>query len=72
VGAAAEIVEVACAFCGEGVDYTDQDPIALGVVERWRPYEERPDSTFYAHRSCFSERLDPEAREVYDEPWDDE
>jgi hypothetical protein len=67
-----EIVEVACAFCARDVEYTDTDPIALGIVDRWRRYEERPDHTFYAHRTCFAERLDPEVRESYDEPWDDE
>lgn len=67
-----EVVAVACAFCGEDVEYTDSDPIALGVVEQWRPYDERPDHTFYAHRACFADRLDPEVRESFDEPWDDE
>jgi hypothetical protein len=65
-------VDVTCAFCGQDVEYTDADPIALGVVERWRPYEERPDATLYAHRACLSTRLYPEIREMFDEPWDDE
>lgn len=64
-------VDVACAFCGEGVDYTDDDPIAIGVVERWRPYDEQPDRTLYAHRACLYERLHPEVRELFDQD-DDE
>lgn len=64
-------VEVACAFCGEGVAYTDTDPIALGIVERWRPYEERPDDTLYAHRVCFVSRLLPEIRELLEDQHDD-
>lgn len=64
--------EVGCAFCGGGVPYDDSNPIALGVVERWRPDDERPDQTFYAHRECFASRLLPEMREVFDEPWDDD
>lgn len=63
----APAVEVACAFCGELVEYTDLDPIALGIIERWRPYEERPDTTFYAHRGCFAARLDPDTREIFEE-----
>ncbi len=31
---------VACAYCGEAVSYTDRDPIGVGVVERWKPYDE--------------------------------
>lgn len=58
-----EDVEVGCAFCGDGIPYTDEDPIALGIVERWRPYNERPDSTVYAHRACFLAALDEEVRE---------
>ncbi len=65
-------VTVACAFCGRGIGYTDLDPIALGIVEHWRPYDERPDSTLYAHRACFSASLHPEVREAFDEQWDDE
>lgn len=61
-------VEVACAFCGDDVEYKDSDPIALGVVEQWRPYDERPDHTFYTHRACFADRLDPEVRESFDQP----
>lgn len=64
-------VDVACAFCGEGVEYTDADPIAIGVVERWRPYDERPDGTFYAHRACFAACLHPEIRELFDDDGDD-
>jgi hypothetical protein len=65
-------VAVGCAFCGQGVAYIDEDPIALGVVEQWRPYEERPDHTFYARRGCFAAALHPEVRESFNEPWDDE
>ena len=39
---------VACAFCGEGVQYTDRDPIGIGVVEHWRPDEECIDWMVYA------------------------
>jgi hypothetical protein len=61
-------IKVACAFCGTGVDYTETDPIALGIVERWRPYDERPNRTFYAHRACFGAELHREARELFDKP----
>ncbi|MDX6285167.1 MAG: hypothetical protein QOG53_652 [Frankiales bacterium] len=60
-------VQVSCAFCGEGVQYTDEDPIALGIVEHWRPYDEQPDRTFYAHRGCFAANLHPELRELFEE-----
>lgn len=52
----------ACAFCGEAVEFTDEDPIALGVVEQWRPHDEDIDWMVYAHRECFLARLDPEVR----------
>ena len=59
-----EVVGVACAFCGRNVAYTTTDPIALGIVNQWRPYVERPDETIYAHRACLFDRLDPELREL--------
>jgi hypothetical protein len=62
-----ELVQVACAYCDEGVEYTDRDPIALGIVERWRPYEEQPDHTVYAHRECFMRTLHPEVSETVGE-----
>ena len=61
--------EVSCAFCGEGVKPTEQDPIALGIVEQWEPSEEQPDWTVYAHRECFLERLQPELREPFPPSW---
>ena len=60
-------VEVACAFCGKGVEPTDDDPIGLGVVERWRPYDEAIDWMVYAHRRCFLDRLSPDHRALHDE-----
>ena len=61
------LAEVACAFCGEGVEPTDDDPIGLGVVERWRPYDEAIDWMVYAHRRCLLDRLSPDNRELHDE-----
>lgn len=61
-----KVVAVACAFCGARIPYTDSDPISLGVVEHWRPYEEQPDWSVYAHRECLMSRLDPEARDGID------
>jgi hypothetical protein len=60
-------VQVACAFCGEGVQYTDIDPIALGIVERWRPYDEYADRHFYAHRACFAANMHADARERFEQ-----
>jgi hypothetical protein len=40
-----EVVDVAGAFCGDDVEYPDTDAIALGVVDQWRPHDERPDHT---------------------------
>ena len=48
---------VACAFCGEGIESTHEDPIALGVVEHWRPHDEDIDWMVYSHRGCFLSRL---------------
>lgn len=36
---------VACACCGEELQYTDCDPIGIGVVEHWRLDEEGTDWT---------------------------
>ena len=54
---------VACAFCGEEVEYTDRDPIAIGVVEHWRPDEEGIDWMVYAHRACLLSRLTEDVRD---------
>ncbi len=59
--------EVACAFCGGGIEYTEEDPIALGVVEHWRPHDEGIDWMVYSHRACFLSRLDDELRETVQE-----
>jgi hypothetical protein len=45
--AALETKPVACGFCGGRVDYTDQDLIGVGVVERWRPHDEEIDWMVY-------------------------
>jgi hypothetical protein len=65
-------VEVGCAFCGAGVEYTDADPIAIGVVERGRPYDEQSDGTLYAHRSCFAACLHPDIRELLEDEGDEQ
>lgn len=64
MAATPETRPVACAFCGGPVDYTDDDPIGIGVVERWRPHDEEIDWMVYAHRSCFLARLDEGVREA--------
>ena len=58
--------QVACAFCGEGIEFTGEDPIALGVVEHWRPHDEHLDWMTYSHRRCFVSRLHRETREAVD------
>jgi hypothetical protein len=65
--ASPEPKSVACAFCGEDIGYTDQDPIGLGVVERWRPHDEDIDWMVYAHRTCFLSRLEEEVREAVEQ-----
>lgn len=42
---------MACAYCDQAVDYTDSDPVAVALIEHWRPWDEDADHTFYAHRA---------------------
>lgn len=65
----AEEASIACAFCGEGVADTEQDPIAVGIVEQWQPGDEEPDWTLYAHRECLMAALQPEFREPFPPSW---
>lgn len=58
-----ERVEVACAYCDQTVEYTDADPVAVALIERWRPWDEDADHTFYAHRACFVQTLHPEVQQ---------
>jgi hypothetical protein len=59
-------MEVACAFCGADVAYSESDPTALDVIEAWRPWLDQVASTLYCHRQCLRQRLDPEVRAVFD------
>ena len=45
---------------------TDDDPIAIGVVERWRPHDQDIDWMVFAHRRCFVDSLGPEASGLSD------
>src|SRR5688572_25599515 len=56
---------VACGFCGRTVEDSEQDPIAIGVVEQWQPGDEEPDWMLYAHRNCLLSALQPEFREPF-------
>lgn len=61
-----EEVNVSCAYCETSVEPTDDDPIAIGVVERWRPHDEDIDWMVFAHRRCFIDSLGPEASALSD------
>ena len=62
-----EVMLVGCVFCMELITYTDRDPVALGIVNGWRPTKESPDETLYAHRTCLLSRVHPRLTDVSDE-----
>jgi hypothetical protein len=62
----------ACAFCGEGIQATRVDPLALNIVEGFQggcEVDAWPSSTLYAHHRCLLDRLEPELREDMAETW---
>jgi hypothetical protein len=61
--------DVSCAWCGGRVEQSEQDPIAIGVVEQWRPDDEEPDWMVYGHRQCFISTLLPEVRVDFPPDW---
>ena len=57
-----EVHPVMCCFCGESVDETVIDPVALVVWNRWRrPEEEQMSQQFFTHAECLRSRMVSEA-----------
>jgi len=50
-----------CCVCGDSVDETVIDPVALVVINRWRrPEDEQMSQQFFNHADCLRSRMVPD------------